>query len=57
MPMQIAFWFVWFVAAFFAFYGEYTAGQPYPWPRGLRWFFFLIITGMLGWKVFGQALT
>ena len=57
MPFQIAFWFLWFVACFFAFYGEYIPGQPYPYPRGLRWIFIMIMLGLLGWKTFGAPLT
>lgn len=57
MPVQIAFWFCWFVALFFSIYGEYTPGQPYPYPKGIRWVLVLILFGLLGWKVFGQALT
>ncbi len=49
MTMQIVFWVLWIVGLFFVLRGDYSAGQPYPWPRGVGNFLFFALLGILGW--------
>lgn len=56
MTLEVWFWIIYVLALLFGFYSEYTPGQPYPFPRGVRHFVFFILIGLLGLRVFGGPI-
>ena len=57
MTLQILFWVLYIIALIFGAWGNYTAGQPYPfgrWASGSLLVFVLI--GILGWAIFGAPV-
>jgi hypothetical protein len=56
MPLAIWFWIVMFVWLLFGFWGDYVAGQPYPYRRAGFHFITFVLLLILGWQVFGSAV-
>jgi hypothetical protein len=47
---------IYIIALLFGFYVDYTPNQPYPFKRGLWVFVMFVLIGILGWRVFGEAI-
>jgi hypothetical protein len=56
MTLQVWFWIIYVLALIFGWFGYYTAGQPFPWPRFGGHFVFWVLIGVLGWAVFGAPV-
>lgn len=57
MPLPILFWVLMLLWLIFGFWVYRVPGSPYPWERGGAHFLTWILLALLGWKVFGSAIT
>ncbi len=56
MTLSVWFWVIYVLSLLFGLWTEYTPGQPYPYPHGLRWFLFYLLIGILGIQAFGGPI-
>jgi hypothetical protein len=57
MPISILFWVLMIIWLLFGFWASYEPGAPYRWHRGGAHFLTWLMLAILGWKVFGAAIT
>ena len=56
MPLQILFWMIYIIALFFGLWINYIPNEPYPLRRPGWVLVMFVLIGLLGWRVFGEAV-
>ena len=56
MPLQMLFWVIYILALLVSAWAYYEPGQPAWFRRAGGGFVLWLLVGILGWRVFGQAI-
>jgi hypothetical protein len=56
MAPSMWFWIIYAFGIVFTLWGEYSAGNPYPYPRAGRGLLIFILLAILGYRVFGNPI-